>query len=147
MSIYGTGSEHNSLTELVAKYGILDVEFLGVIPNEEIPNELSKYNIMVSVPSFDNQPMSILEAFACGLIVISTNVGGIPYMIEDGRNGLLVDVNNPNQIADNIKWIMMNPELALQIIEEGRIEVAKYLWECIRPILFDLYGINSKAKG
>lgn len=137
LKIAGAGEQLNSLMKLGSDCE--SIEFLGVLPNNKIPELIKSNNIFVSVPSFDNQPMSILEAFACGIIVISTNVGGVPYMIEDGRNGLLVDVNNPQQIAEKIDWIISHPELSIKIIEEGKKEVEKYLWKNIWPTLVGLY--------
>jgi len=137
LKIAGSGEQLKSIKKLGTDCA--DIEFLGVLPNNKIPLLLKSNNIFVSVPSFDNQPMSILEAFSSGIIVISTSVGGVADMIEDGRTGLLVDVNNPQQIAEKIDWIISNPQLSKRIIVEAKREVEKYFWENIRPVLVELY--------
>ena len=116
-----------------------NIEFIGALPNNMIPEMIRDSNIFITVPNQDNQPISILEAWANGTIVISTNVGGVPDMITHKKNGLLVDVNSPQQIANQIFWIVENPEFAKSIIEEGKLEVTKYLWEKTGPLLIDLY--------
>jgi len=143
LKIAGTGEEQENLVKLVA--GCEQIEFLGKLPSSKMSELMKENNIFISVPSFDNQPMSILEAFASGIIIIASNVGGVPYMIENGRNGLLVDVNSPEQIVEKIDWIIENPESAIQIVEEGKKEVEKYLWKNIRQTLIGFYLNLSKS--
>ncbi|NPD46729.1 glycosyltransferase family 4 protein [Lentimicrobium sp. S6] len=137
--IAGTGSKAEELSDLREKLNLSNISFLGFLNNKQIPEELLKSNIMISVPSFDNQPMSILEAFASGVPVISSNVGGVPFMIKDGVNGFMVDVNCPKQIAEKISWIMNNPGKTIQIADNAKKELKQYQWESIRGKLFDIY--------
>ncbi len=139
LRIIGNGSEIEKLKNYCKERELIGVEFFGKISNERIIEELSKSNIMVSVPSFDNQPLSILEAFASAIPVISSNVGGIPYMIKDGVTGFLVNTNNPAQIAQKILWIMHHPEKTKEIIINASKELTKYQWGSIRKQLLNLY--------
>lgn len=67
---------------MVEQKGIKNICFCGHVDNCEIYSYLNKADIFISSPVIDNQPMSVLEAFNAGLLVISSNVGGVPYMIE-----------------------------------------------------------------
>lgn len=139
LKIIGSGKEIDYLKTFCNKRKLTNVEFIGFVPNGEIGLALSESNIFVSVPSVDNQPISILEAFAFGIPVISTDVGGIPYMIEDSVNGLLVKVNCPEQICEKVKWIMENPEKAGVLVNNAKKELAKYSWETIKSKLLGIY--------
>lgn len=139
LAVIGDGPEYDDLVNFCTQEKLVDVKFLGVITNEEIQDELKKYNIMISVPSFDNQPMSILEAFAAGLAVISSNVGGIPFMIRNEQNGLLVDLHNPQQIYERVDWLVSNPDQVKIIIENAKRDVMEYQWETIREKLYNIY--------
>jgi glycosyltransferase involved in cell wall biosynthesis len=77
-------------------------------------------------------PVSILEAFACGVPVVSTCVGGIPDMLEDGMSGLLVPVGDEIAMANAALRILQNPELARHISSVGLVESEKYSWAKVR---------------
>ena len=137
LQIAGIGDMQKELMAL--SNGCEGITFLGTIPNKEIQNTLRNNNIFISVPSIDNQPMSIIEAFSCGIVVISSNVGGVPDMIDNGRNGILVDVHNPKQIAEKIDWIMQHQEDAIKISKEGKSVAEQYQWNAVWPVLVNLY--------
>ncbi len=140
LKIAGTGDEMFKLVELSAE--LEGIEFLGMIPNEKVRLLLKSSNVFISVPSVDNQPVSILEAFSCGVPVIAAKVGGIADLIEDNRNGFLVESHNPRQIAEKVDLIMKNQELVEKVVAAGRKKVEKHLWNSIKPDLFKLYGLN-----
>jgi glycosyltransferase involved in cell wall biosynthesis len=86
----------------------------------------------------DNFPGSILEAFASGLPVISTRVGGIPYMVEDGVSGLLVQMNDHEALAEGVVRLVRDPGMALRLARNARKECQKYSWEHVRTVLIPI---------
>ena len=84
-------------------------------------------------------PVSLLEAMNAGLLVISSNVGGVPYMIEQGRTGLLFESGDVDALADQIEWAIDHQEESLQMIENAKKEVKKYSWNSVREQLLPLY--------
>ena len=74
--ILSDGPERHNLEVLVEELNLADVHFIGRVPNTKVYDYLAKTDIFVSMPTIDNQPMSVLEAFKCGLLVISSRVGG-----------------------------------------------------------------------
>ena len=78
-----------------------------------------------------------------GLLVISSRVGGVPYMIKNGANGLLFDSNDSDKLAELMLWSVENQTIAKAIIQQGHIEVKKYRWESIKDKLYDTYGFSS----
>lgn len=77
-------------------------------------------------------PVSILEAFACGVPVVSTCAGGIPDMLEDGVAGLLVPVGDEAAMAEAVLRILRDPLLALNFSSVGMVEAEKYCWDRVR---------------
>ena len=86
----------------------------------------------------DNLPGTIREAFASGLPVVSTNPGGIPYMVENGKTGLSVEKNDCDALAERVIELLKNPELALSLSRNAREECEKYSWDYVKQILIPL---------
>ena len=72
----------------------VDVKLTGKLNKTEWINLAKDYNIFINTTNFDNMPVSVIEAMALGLIIVSTNVGGMPFLIKNKKNGLLVPPNN-----------------------------------------------------
>lgn len=96
------------------------------IPKAEVPARLSASDIFINTSSIDNTPVSVIEAMACGLCVVSTNPGGIPYMLTDGRDSLLVPVENPEAMAAAVERLLADPDLAERLSRGGRRTVEPF---------------------
>jgi glycosyltransferase involved in cell wall biosynthesis len=140
LRIAGEGTQTPAMIRLCDELHLRNVRFIGKILNQHMQRELKKSNIMISVPSIDNQPLSILEAFASGIPVVATNVGGVRDMITDRRNGFLVDPHRPDQIARKVDWIMTHKARMNEVTRNAGHELRKHYWESIRPQLFSLYS-------
>ena len=81
----------------------LPVTFTGMLSKEEWIDLSKDYDIFINTTNFDNMPVSVMEAMALGLPVVSTNVGGLPYLIEDGVDGMLFPPNNAELFVGAIK--------------------------------------------
>jgi len=121
-------------------------EQLGVSENIEITGKLSKeawiglafhHDIFINTTNFDNMPVSVIEAMALGLPVVSTNVGGIPYLIEHEVSGLLVQPDDCEAFCMAIKTLLLNHKNILNIIENARL----------KSIEFGEYNVGAKWKG
>ena len=73
------------------------------------------------------------------MLVISSKVGGVPYMIEDGRNGLLFESDNDRQMAEKMIAAVENPEATIRMIANARQSLEDYKWENCRGKLLALY--------
>ena len=143
LTLVGDGSQHEALAEMAKEMGLGNVTFTGRVDNTEIYAYLDQSDIFLSSPTVDNMPVSVLEAMNAGLLVISSRVGGVPYMIKNGANGLLFDSNDSDKLAELMLWSVENQTIAKAIIQQGHIEVKKYRWESIKDKLYDTYGFSS----
>ncbi len=139
LDILGQGSMRAELEAYVEEHHLTGVRFIGQVPNSEIYNYFANASIMLSAPKIDNMPVSLLEAMNAGLLVISSRVGGVPYMIENEKTGLLFESENCNDLADKMIWAMKHLAEVEQIIAQAQIEVQKYSWENVRQQLMKVY--------
>ena len=143
LMLVGGGSQHEKLKQLSVQLGLQNVTFTGRVDNSEIYNYLSQADIMLSSPKVDNMPVSLLEAMNAGLLVISSRVGGVPYMVFEGASGFLFESDNDKELAKKILWALENPSVALTVAEQGHQSVKAYLWENIREKILSAYGISA----
>jgi len=133
----GPDSRDGSLVRMLALARELSVqnriEVVGGKPHDDIPSWLSKADIFINTTNYDNMPSSVLEAMACGLPVVSTNVGGIPWLILDGVDGLLVPPDDPVAMANAIRKILIDPDLSASLSENARQKAQMHDWSVILP--------------
>lgn len=139
LSILGDGSCRSELEQFVQTMQINNIVFVGRVDNEQIYTFMDKADILLSAPLIDNQPVSLLEAFNAGLMVISSNVGGVPYMVEDGESGLLFENDNYVELADKMIFALEHQQQSLQMIEKAKNKLPYYSWDSIRHSLLKLY--------
>ncbi len=138
--ILGDGDLRMSLESLAVELGISEhVGFKGQVSNADIYDYLDKTDIMVSSSRFDNMPVSILEGFNAGLLVIASNVGGVPYMIHNGENGLLFENDNDSELARKMVYALEHPVEASAMTEAAYNSLAQYSWENCREKLLHAY--------
>jgi glycosyltransferase involved in cell wall biosynthesis len=96
------------------------VSFLGHVPYGDMPAFLRGADALVLPSRSESMPYAVLEAMACGLPVVATSVGGIPEIIDDGRNGLLVPPNSPERLADGLLALAGDEGLRARLGGEAR---------------------------
>ncbi|MFI8378774.1 glycosyltransferase family 4 protein [Leeuwenhoekiella sp. NPDC079379] len=109
----------------------LPVTFMGKLSKSSWIALSQNYDIFINTTHFDNFPVSILEAMALGLPVISTNVGGIPFLVKDKFTGLLVEDNAVMEFAEQVKFLVSGTKIATAISLNARHMVEKYDWEIV----------------
>ncbi|MEK6527575.1 MAG: glycosyltransferase family 4 protein [Nitrospirota bacterium] len=139
LMIAGTGSEENRLKKLKEEMSLKDVYFLGAMSHSKLSEIYDKCDIMMNPSNADNFPGSILEAFACGIPVVTTRVGGIPFMVKEGENGFLVNPDDYDILAERVLKLLQNPKIAQTFSINGRKVAEKYSWENIKQIILDMY--------
>jgi glycosyltransferase involved in cell wall biosynthesis len=132
LTIAGSGPERARLEAQVAGLGIAEaVCFAGRIDNEQIAALYASADLMVNPSTVDNMPISILEAFASRVPVVSTDVGGVPFIAEHGRTALLVPARNPERMAEAMLEVLLDRGKARRMAEAAGEEVKQYAWPVI----------------
>ncbi len=139
LDLYGDGVSAAALRRLAADRGLAGVRFHGGVAHAQMPAILSAGGIMVNSSRIDNMPLFILEAYASGVPIVSTAAGGIPFMIEHERTGLLVPLDAPEALAAAVRRLLTEPGLARRLAEAGRAETARYTWDVAREEWLTLY--------
>ncbi|SDY68427.1 glycosyltransferase family 4 protein [Nitrosomonas sp. Nm58] len=140
LTIAGSGPEELALNALVRELGLVDaVTFTGRVDNEAIISLYRSADVMVNPSLVDNMPISILEALACGVPVVSTNVGGIPYLVAHDKTALLVPPQDPIAMSRAILTLLNDPIKARKIAEAGLITVQQYTWRNVQNRLLSVY--------
>ncbi len=112
----------------------LPVAFPGFIPKEEIPAVMDAHDIYLNTPHIDNMPITVIEALLCGLPVVSTSVGGIPYLLRHGETGLLVGDDDAEACAAAIVRLVEEPALGERLSCAGRRYAETFSWQNILPL-------------
>lgn len=125
------------------------VTFTGGIAKSEVPRFLEGADIFLNTTTIDNTPVSVLEAFATGLLVVSTSVGGIPYLIENNVDGILVRTGDADSMAHAIKRLLRESDFAGMISRNARRKAESFGWNSVLPQwerLFLQISTNGSAK-
>jgi glycosyltransferase involved in cell wall biosynthesis len=138
------------LQQLIDDFEIVDqVSLVGAIPKFEVPTRMSEYDIFINTTNVDNTPVSVIEAMASGLCIVSTNVGGIPYLLTHEHDALLVPPNDPEAMAAAVRRILTDPGLAERLSRNARATAEQFDWVHILPQWEDLLTqvINEHKNG
>ena len=125
--VIGWGPEAESYIKMAEELGLSGkVLFLGFIPNDQLPIYYNMADVYVLPSLYEEWSNTIMEAMACGIPVVATDVGSNRYLVEDGRTGFLVPPREPGPLADRIYQILTNPELAEEMGKEALRAVRRY---------------------
>lgn len=121
--------------EKAKELGILDsVTFSGKLLKQEWHQLSEEYSIFINTTNIDNMPVSIIEALALGLPIVSTNAGGLPYLLEDGKDALLVEIGNVNQMSDCILQLISDDQKARLLSMNGRTKAESFDWCVVKKM-------------
>jgi glycosyltransferase involved in cell wall biosynthesis len=140
LTVAGSGPELPALQALAAALSLSErIMFTGRIDNAAIAPLYAHADCMLNPSTVDNMPISILEAFASGVPVISTNAGGIPDLLEDGVSGLLVPVGDAEEMAAKAIDVLRDPARATALRQAGLAQAQRYDWPRVRRLWLDAY--------
>jgi glycosyltransferase involved in cell wall biosynthesis len=141
--IVGTGDQESYLRDLVATLSLRNVDFLGYVPQENLPAIYDRCDILLNASRADNFPGSLVEAAAAGLLVVSTAVGGIPYIFENGISAILVEAADWKALADGVLRALADQLWASRLRAEALRQCQKFDWTNVRRVLYRLYGFDQ----
>ena len=114
------------------------VNFTGKLTKEDWWKLASEHDIFINTTHFDNTPVSVMEAMTLGLPVVSTNVGGIPFLLSDNENALLVDDNDTKAMVESVQKLIENPEKAIFLANNARNFIEQMDWQVVKKQWADL---------
>jgi glycosyltransferase involved in cell wall biosynthesis len=137
----GLSNEMKKLVDYATKLGVEDnIVFTGYFPDKKLPRLYQAADIFAFSTFYENLPFAVLEALSTGLPVVTTNVGGIPEMIESGKNGFLVEPANSRELADRIMFCLEDPAAASEMGLLARETIEKHFdWRLIVKKVVKVY--------
>lgn len=147
LTLVGSGSQERALRALAAELELRHVTFAGRVSPNEIWRCYAEADIYLQTPDIDNMPSSVIEAFASGCPVVSTDAGGVPAILSDGVHGLLVPVGDYEAAADRVLRLLDQPALASGLAVRAFESCARYQWPVVRTEWLHLYRsvVNQNA--
>lgn len=140
LTLVGDGSCRRGLEALVRELGLKEVEFTGPVHPAAMGPFYDRADVYLNSPDVDNMPMSVIEAFAAGLPVVSTNAGGIPWILRHDENGLVVPANDDKAMATSALRLCQERGLSQRLTGTARQDVLlKYTWEAVGPDWHRIY--------
>jgi glycosyltransferase involved in cell wall biosynthesis len=139
LTLVGDGTEAERLKTLVNTLSLRNVTFTGRVDPARIAAFYADHDIYVQSPDIDNMPASVLEAFASGLPVVSTEAGGIPAILRHGEDGLLAPVGDAEALAAHILHLLQDPDRARALAESAHHTLEAYTWPHVRGQWIALY--------
>ncbi|WP_033956478.1 glycosyltransferase family 4 protein [Psychroserpens jangbogonensis] len=121
----------------------LNVKFTGKLSKKKWIELSEEYNIFINTTNFDNAPVSVIEAMALGLPVVSTNVGGMPYLIENDVDGILVAPNHVENMSSTVVSVIENSNKRNTLIKNAREKVLEFDWNDVKSLWFNALSTNK----
>lgn len=146
LTVAGSGPAATMLKRLAAELGIGGaVRFPGMLSREEMIDLYRSATLLCNPSLVDNTPNSILEAMACGIPVVSTNVGGIPDLVQDGVTALLVPPADPAALERGMSRLLDDEELARKLVDNGLHLARGCAWQAVYPLWMRAYRGQEDA--
>lgn len=123
----------------------LPVEFTGKLDKKEWIARSKGADIFINTSNVDNQPVSLIEAMALGLPIVSTNAGGIPFLLSHEEDAVIVQKNDIEKMASAIQELLEEPEIAQTLSEKARRKAEPFDWKNVKQSWLDVLTASSQA--
>jgi glycosyltransferase involved in cell wall biosynthesis len=128
---------YKKVKQLAIDLRVVDsIEFTGVMTQKEWHQKSENYDIFINTTNVDNTPVSVIEAMALGLSVVSTDVGGMPYLIKNKFEGLLMEKGNVNRMKEAVIELVEGKYINLSLAARNKVE--KFSWSIIKEQWFEI---------
>lgn len=147
LSLVGSGSCERQIRQLVKELHLSNcVQFVGAVPNEEIHRYYADSDVYINASLLDNMPISILEAFASGVVLASTAPDGIRYLVEHEATGLLCHPGDWEGLANNVVRLLSDPSLSSRLSRNAAQICERYKWKNLRKDWLEVYSSLSSRQ-
>jgi len=135
--MFGPDNGDGSLDQVQSEVRRLNLEgrvsLLGAVPKIDVPKALNSGDIFLNTTNYESFGVSVMEAAACGLCIVSTNVGELPLLWKDDHDALLVQPDDSAAMATAVRRILTEPGLAERLSRNARVKAEQYDWSVILP--------------
>jgi len=119
---------------MIRKLNLKHVKIIGNVPREEMPVFAENHDIYIQTNKIDNMPRSVIEMWAAGLPVVATNVGGVPHLITNHEDGILIESDNHQEMADTCLSLFLKPDFVEKLSINGKKRSEEFSWGNIGSI-------------
>ena len=139
LTLVGAGREESSLRTLARELAVRNVTFTGAVSPDAIADVYADHDIYIQSPNIDNMPTSVLEAYACGLPVVSTEAGGLPAILRHGEHGLLAPLNDHRTLAMHVLTLLDDSGLSHRVTHAALKIGEACTWAAVREEWLHVY--------
>jgi glycosyltransferase involved in cell wall biosynthesis len=139
LTLAGDGSQRAMLEQLVKELGARKVAFRGFVKFEDMPALYDAHDVYLMANDIDNMPATLLESNASGLAVVTTDAGGVPYLVTHEQNALLVRCGDYQNLAQQALRLFTEPDLTTRLTTNGLANARQYTWPAVREQWLGLY--------
>ena len=132
LTLVGGGPQDGMLRQLVARLELKNVVFVGQVRPDEIAGYYTANDIYIQSPNIDNMPVSVIEAYASGLPVVSTAAGGVPAILTSGEEGLLAPLDDHEALAAHVLRLLDDSALAQRLARAAYARCRACTWPSVR---------------
>jgi len=132
LTLVGGGPQEAELRALAAQLRLRNVTFVGRVKPEAIAGFYADNDIYIQSPNIDNMPTSVIEAFASGLPVVSTEAGGVPAILTHGEHGLLAGLADYEALGDHVVRLLDEPDYARALARAAYATTDACTWPAVR---------------
>jgi glycosyltransferase involved in cell wall biosynthesis len=146
MLMAGPDKRDGSLARTIEAARGLNVEIRGGVPKSEIASWINRGDIYLNTTNFDNMPVTLVEAMACGACIVTTNAGGIPYLARNEHDALIVPPADARAMAGAVRRILLEPALAARLSAGARATAEQFDWPPVLDqfeALYEYAGLRS----
>jgi glycosyltransferase involved in cell wall biosynthesis len=146
LTLVGGGPQETELRALTEQLRLQNVSFVGRVKPDEIAGLYAANDIYIQSPNIDNMPASVLEAFASGLPVVSTEAGGVPAILTHGQHGLLAPLADYEALGHHVLRLLDNPDYARSLARNAYATTQACTWSAVREHWVSAYRSVLRAE-
>ena len=148
MTVLGDGSQEQALRQKSCELGLRNLVFAGRVERDAMGMTFEDHDLLLNSSSVDNMPVSLLEGFAAGLPIVTTDAGGIPAFIHDRVNGHVVPVADDEALAARVLELVRDPAEVERLSRQGAEELRSYVWPSVSRRWYALYArVAARPRG
>ena len=140
LRIVGEGYMEEEMRRRIAAEGVQGVELVGHLPLVKLRGQFSEADIFINTTNVDNQPRSVMEAMASGLPIVSTNVGGVPFLIDHRVHGILVPPRDPDAMAAAVLGLLADSSVGLMLTDHAIELIRGFSWRSTRYLWAQVFA-------